>query len=358
LSTTDLLVDATALGDDSAYRGVGTYLRHVLEGLARRPEFAIAGLCPPGTHLPDGVKPLRAYRMAPGRWRRAEHEALLGFDLLRTGHDVFHSPGLDPPWRSRSPWVQTLHDVIPLVYDDPELEVERRRWRRHADRYRRATAIVSVSRYSADIGTRVLGLDPRRVEVVPHGVDARFTPPPDDAARQDLLLVGEFSRRKGYEEAFGVVGALAAEGYAQRLRVAGRIAPWVRPAVEAVVAAAPIPGRIDLLGFAEDLVAEYQRAQVLIMSSRYEGFGLPVLEAMACGTPVVAFANSSLPEVMGDAGVLVPDGDVAAMTRAARRLLDEPARWAEVSARGLERAKQFSWEDSVRAHAELFLRLS
>jgi glycosyltransferase involved in cell wall biosynthesis len=282
---------------------------------------------------------------------------LLPLDLLRVRADVFHSPGLDPPWRSPIPWVQTLHDVIPLVYDDPELETERRWWRRHADRYRRAQAIVSVSRYSAQVGTRVLGLDPSRVEVIPHGVGAQFAPPDDDSARRDLLLVGEFSRRKGYAEAFGVVGALGELGYPQRLRVAGRIAPWVRPAVDRVIGAAPSPERIDLLGFAEDLVAEYQRAQVLVMSSRYEGFGLPVLEAMACGTPVVAFANSSLPEVMGDAGVLVPDGDVAAMTRAVRELLDDAARWQELSARGLERAKQFSWDESVRAHADVFSRL-
>jgi glycosyltransferase involved in cell wall biosynthesis len=195
------------------------------------------------------------------------------------------------------------------------------------------------------------------VEVIPHGVDPAYAPPVADGPRQDLLLVGEFSRRKGYAEAFGVVGALADLGYPQRLRVAGRIAPWVRPAVDAVVGAAPVPERIDLLGFAEDLVAEYQRARVLIMSSRYEGFGLPVLEAMACGTPVVAFANSSLPEVVGDAGILVPDGDVPAMTEAVRELLNDGARWQELSARGLEWAKQFSWDDSVRGHAEVFSRV-
>jgi glycosyltransferase involved in cell wall biosynthesis len=127
--------------------------------------------------------------------------------LLRQRADVFHSPALGPPWRCRSPWVQTLHDVIPLVFDGPELEVERGRWRRHADRYRRADGIAAVSRYSADVGISVLGLDPRRVEFVPHGVDPGFHPPAAGLSErpEHLLLVGE---------------------YPHRLRVMGRIAPW------------------------------------------------------------------------------------------------------------------------------------
>jgi glycosyltransferase involved in cell wall biosynthesis len=257
------------------------------------------------------------------------------------------------------PWVQTLHDVIPLVFDDPDLEPERRRWRRQSGRYRKATAVVAVSRYSADVGISLLKLDPARVHVIPHGVGQEFAPPGRSRdERRDLLMVGEYSRRKGYPEAFAVVAALTELGYPHRLRVTGRIAPWVRPAVEGVRTASPRPDRVDLLGFVDDLVAEYQRAQVLVMSSRYEGFGLPALEAMACGTPVVAFDNSSLTEVVGAAGILVPDGDVPEMVRAVRSLLDDPGRWREFSQRGLEWAKRFSWERSVSTHAELFVRVS
>ena len=359
-STSELLIDATALGDDSAYRGIGTYVRHLLEGLARQPGLRTTALCLAGAPLPEGVGRVRIRRVARARWRRREHELLLPLDLLRHNAGVFHSPALDPPWRCRGPWVQTLHDVIPLVFEDAELDVERRRWRRHAQRYRHADAIIAVSRYSAEVGTSVLDLDPRRIEVIPHGVGAEFEPPPSggQAERRDLLLVGEYSKRKGYPEALAVVGALTELGYPPRLRVAGRIAPWVRPAVEAVVGRSPARDRVELLGFVDDLVTEYQQARVLIMSSRYEGFGFPVLEAMACGTPVVAFANSSLTEVVGDAGLLVPDGDVSEMTKAVRSLLDDQRRWSEYSARGLERVKQFSWEQSVARHAEVFVRLA
>jgi glycosyltransferase involved in cell wall biosynthesis len=347
---TRVLLDATSLGDDSAYRGIGSYVRHLLDGLSAQPGFEVTALCRRGTQLPPGVRRARAHRVAPGRFRPLEHELLLPLDLLRAA-DVVHSPALAPPWRSRHPWVQTLHDVIPLVLADPELEVERQRWRRHAPRLRRASRIIAVSRHSADVGIRVLGLDPSRVEVIHHGVDPRFQPPSQARAREPrLLLVSEYSRRKGYPEAMALIGRLKEAGYPHRLRITGRIAPWVRPALDALLSSAPAPDRVELAGFVEDLVAEYQRAQVLVISSRYEGFGFPAIEAMACGTPVVAFDNSALPEVLGDAGLLVPDGDVAALTRAARSLLDDGERWAELSARGLERVRSFTWASSVEAH--------
>jgi glycosyltransferase involved in cell wall biosynthesis len=353
-----VMIDATGLADDSAYRGIGTYLRHLLPGLAADPDVSLTALAPAGANLPAGVQRVKLRRVAPGRWRRTEHELLLPFDLHRHRAEVFHSPALDPPARYAGAWVQTLHDVIPLVFDDPELATERRRWERHARRCRTASAIIAVSRHTADVAVSALGLDPRRIEVIHHGVSPRFTPG-DRSGTGDapsLLMVGEYSRRKGYREAFAVAGALAELGYPHRLRVVGRIAPWVRPALDALVAAAPAPDRIELLGFVEDVVAEYRRAEVLVMTSRYEGFGFPVLEAMACGTPVVAFANSSIIEVVGDGGILVDDGDVPAMATAVRSVCDDPALWHELSQRGIERAAEFSWQRSARAHAEVYRR--
>jgi glycosyltransferase involved in cell wall biosynthesis len=353
---TDLLIDAASLGDASAFRGIGTYVRRLLAGLALDERFSVSALVTDGTEVPAGVAPVRVGRLVPPRFRPIEHDLRLPGEIRRERPDVFHSPALDPPRRSSAPWVSTLHDVIPLVLDHPDLAAERRRWQRRAPRYRSAAAVIAVSRYTADEGTRALGLDPRRVEVIPHGVGEEFSPPTGPRASDPpyLLLVGEYSERKGYEEAFAAVGALAGLGYPHRLRVVGRVAPWVKPRIDALVAHAPQPERIDVLGFVDDLVASYQRASLLLMTSRYEGFGLPILEAMACGTPVVAFANSSITEVAGDAGVLVPDGDVEALVRAARAVLDDEDRWRELSERGLERAQSFTWDRSIAAHADLF----
>jgi glycosyltransferase involved in cell wall biosynthesis len=107
------------------------------------------------------------------------------------------------------------------------------------------------------------------------------------------------------------------------------------------------------MGFVDDLPAVYRGASALVSSSRSEGFGLPALEAMACGTPVVAFANTSAPEVLGSAGVLVADGDVAALVEALGGVISEPVRAAELSMAGIERAKAFDWDRTVAGYVDI-----
>jgi alpha-1,3-rhamnosyl/mannosyltransferase len=253
-----------------------------------------------------------------------------------------------------------LHDVSPLDLDAPEWSSVARRWRRQRSLFVRAQAIIAVSRWSADRGIDVLGLDARKVHVIHHGVEPVFRPAaaPSIADPPFLLLVSEFDPRKGYSAAMEIVARLADQGVPHRLKIAGRIAPWVRDRVEATVAASRRPDRVDLLGYVEgdDALARlYQRASAVIVTSREEGFGFAAAEAMACATPVVAFANTSINEVIGDGGVLVDTGDLDAMTAVLHSLLTSPSTADELSHRALERARHFSWERSVAEHADVFL---
>jgi glycosyltransferase involved in cell wall biosynthesis len=342
------------------------YLRNVVSGVARTIDVEVVGLSAKPSQLPSGVVPKRVLRVAPSRWADREHDLLLPFDLARVDADVVWSPALDPPRRCSTPWVQTLHDVIPLVIDDPALNAERRRWERYRERFARAAAVIAVSEHAAGEGIRVLGLDPARVHVVHHGAEPVFQPaaqPSQLAERPYLLYVGEFDPRKGMAEAFAVASLVAEGGLPHVLHAAGRIAPWYRDNVEALRAATARPERIRLTGFLSPvaeapettppLVAAYQGAAVLCMTTRYEGFGLPALEAMACGTPVVAFSNSSVTEVVGDGGILVRDGDVEAFAREVIRLLTDEAAWNKWSERGRRRASDFSWQRSVDAHVKI-----
>lgn len=357
---TDVLVDAWCLGRAPSFRGVGTYQRNLLAALAEDPTLGVAALVTSGQDLPQGVVAVPIRRRAPGRLAQREHDARLPRDVARRAPGVFHEPSPDPPSRCSSPWVQTLFDVIPLAREDADLAGTRRRWRRYAERYRRAGAVVAISRHAADEGIRLLGLDPGKVHVAPLGVAPSFVPSATGPAADPpyLLAVAEHSQRKGLAEAFAIIGALAEQGYPHRLRVAGRIAPWVAGPLEALRAAAPRPERIDLLGYVDDLVAEYQDATTVIVTSRHEGFGLPAAEAMACATPVVAFANSATTEVVGGGGILVDDGDVAAFVRAVRWLLDDAARREETAARGRERARAFDWGRCAHVHAEVYRELA
>ena len=364
-SPTSVLVDAHGLADASAYRGIGTYLGHVLAGLAGEPAFSVAALVhgDAESRLPDGVHPVPVHRWAPPRWERREHETLLPLSLRGASADVFLSPAQDPPWRCRMPWVQTLHGVLPLIADHPGLASERRRWDKLAPRIRHAAAVLAVSRHCAETGIRALGLDPRRVHVIYHGVGAEFCPSPGDApVVRDvdaqppyLLYVGEYGPWKGYREAFDVVGAVANAGHVVSLKVVGRLARWFRPAVEALVAASPRPDLIELVGRVDhhELPELYRGAAALIMTSRFESFGLPTVEAMASGTPVIAFANSATTEVVADGGVLVPDGDVRSFADAVGRIMHEDAWRREVIERGLCRARSFDWKCSIQAHGEI-----
>lgn len=348
-----VLVDGRALTDASSFRGIGTYVRHVVDGLARHPEVDLTVLCRRKAVLPDGGRRLTALRMAPGRWQDREHELLLPLDLRRRPVDVVLSPALDAPRSCPVPWVQTLHDAWPAAHDESGADPVA--WRRQAERFSAAAAVVTVSRWSADSAVQLLGIDPAKVRVIPHGVSSAFRPGDGPADPPYLLFVGEYDPRKRHDHAFAAVARLAERGHPHRLAVTGRIAPWYGDRVAALVAASPRPDLVDLLGHVpfDELVRRYQGASALVVTSEGEGFGLPALEAMAAGTPVVAYDNSATAEVVAGGGLLVPDGDLEALVSALDRLLSEPGCRERVVAHGLDRAAGFTWEASVDAHVDV-----
>lgn len=360
-----VVIDATNLHNIAAGSGIGTYTHNLVWYLAGRPDLRVMALCDRAQDLPDGVERFAVRRSAERpRAELIEHAVRLPVELRlrRPPGAVFHNTGFHLPPAVPHPVVQTLHDVIPLVTPDPDQAALRARWRRLAPRYRRADAVIAVSRYSADEGIRVLGLDPRRVHVVHHGVDPAFHPVPRAGTTGDrppyILMVAAYSQRKGFPFALAMIDELADLGYPHRLLIAGKVHPWGRDEVKSLVNGVRHRDRVEMLGFAENLPQLYREADCFIMMSRMEGFGLPCIEAMACGTPVVCFDNTSLPEVAGAAARLVPDGDGWSATAAVRSVLDSPALAEEMSAKGLAHARTFTWAASAQAHAEIYLSVA
>ncbi len=240
---------------------------------------------------------------------------------------------------------------------------------------RRAEALVTPSAATARDCVRLAGCDAARITVVPHGVDPLYAPAPADevaalrahlglaADEPYLLSVGVFDPRKRLSLLLAAAARLCAAHPSLRLVLAGDQGDYTQPVRDAV-ARAGLAGRALHAGFVpqESMAALYSGAACLLLTSAYEGFGLPVLEAMACGCPVAACANSAIPEVAGDAALLVDEASqaemAAALEHAVAELLDDPVERARRGELGRLHAAGFTWERAARATLDVYGRLA
>jgi glycosyltransferase involved in cell wall biosynthesis len=269
------------------------------------------------------------------------------------GADVLLSLGVVPPTPSPVPVVQLLCDVIPLVCPDPLFDPARRMWAKAKDRWSTVDSVVAISTWTARTGIEHLDLRPERVHVVPLAASPVFVAdgPAEASDRPYLLVASAWDPHKGFDAAVAVLDRLLADGRDVELRIAGEQAPFSLRQIESLRAASTDPSRVRVLGWVPDLAAAYRGAACVLVPRRAEGFGLPALEAMACGAPVVAFANSALVDVVTGGGELVPDGDVDAMAAAVRRVLDDAGHREALRHRGVDRAAAYSWEATAEAFA-------
>jgi alpha-1,3-rhamnosyl/mannosyltransferase len=268
--------------------------------------------------------------------------------------DVLHIPLPIAPRGSAAPMVITSHDALP--WDRPEFYPRRLvLYSRMGSgpALRRAKVVITPSRYSGERMVAAVGVERHRIAVVPHGVDAQFSPGPIPSGllerlgvdRPYLLGIGLRERRKNFAGALAVLERLMAAGFDHTLVIVG--GPRVGEERElAGLASSPLGKRVALVGEVSDaeLVGLYRGADCLLHLSKGEGFGLPLLEAMACATPVVAASVDSVPEVVGDGGVLCSPGDVDGTVRAIAEVLRSDRRRQELEAAGLAHASRFTWE--------------
>jgi glycosyltransferase involved in cell wall biosynthesis len=351
-----------------AATGIGVYTRNLLLALARedpgtrylglsqRPVQGAAELQAAGIALEVQPAPLGVI------WQQVQ----LPRRLKKGDIDLFWSPLMTLPLLSRLPAVVTIHDLTVLLYPETHTAKVRLSLLPFLERsLLAARRVVAVSQATAaDLAAHFPECAPR-MTVVHEGVEAAFTPGTPEAiaaTRRELgcpdgyvLYVGTLEPRKNVDALLTAWAARRREDPATPPLLLAGGAGWHSDRLRARIAAlAPLGarclGRVD-----QDLLVRlFQAARVFAYPSLYEGFGLPALEALACGIPTVVSDAASLPEVVGDAALQVPAGDTAALAAALGRLLDDTALAADLGRRGVARAATFRWEDAARRMAEVF----
>ncbi|HVX31174.1 MAG TPA: glycosyltransferase family 1 protein [Nitrolancea sp.] len=361
-------------GLDRPLTGIGRYSVELAHQLSRCPDALSLELIKPFSAsiagLPDGIPARRiAGRRLPAYMLAAPSQ--LAAVARRDRLDIIHDPfGVSPFFLPRriAPFkrVLTLHDVIPYVFPETHARLTNLLFRRYIPRSLRfVDRIITDSEASRRDIIRFLKFPAERVHAIPIGVAPWFEPAGAEAiarvrARYELpsdyiLAVGSLNPRKNLETLFTAYHRLRQRGFPHRLVVVGPSA-WKSVGIFQRLRDLGLERDVRLTGFVadEDLPALYSAAAALVLPSLYEGFGLPPLEAMACGTPVVTSNTSSLPEVVGDAGLMVDPLDVDALAAAIDRLLTDSELSSGLIARGLSRAQLFTWERTAHEHRHIY----
>jgi glycosyltransferase involved in cell wall biosynthesis len=345
-----VVLDADVLGRQRT--GDETHVRGLLGGLAAvaPPDLRLAAITRHPGLVPAGIEPVelpahsQTLRMATAvpRLLRRMRPALVHFQ---------HAFPLGAP----APAVLTVHDLS--FERDPSLMRPRDRFifRITVPRSaRRADRVLAVSEVTRRDLVELYGIPEEKIVVTPNGVDPGFTPyGPTPAGDPYVLFVGALQPRKDAALAIEAL-ALVGDG-APRLVLVGPDKGG-RADAERTARRVGLGGRVELRGHVpeDELASLYRGAACLVFPSRYEGFGLPVLEAMASGTPVVATAAGALPEVAGDAAILIAERSPVALAGGIERAIADRDR---LRAAGLERVKRYSWAETARRTLEVYREL-
>ena len=328
--------------------GSGAYARSLVDALREQGEIAprvISG-------------PQRSNFPATMRW------------LVRGAHDtlaadppaLLHCPSFVTPWAIKVPVVVTVHDAASKRFPaDHPLE-----WRVYVDtvmprRLRAAARVIAGSEFGRREVIEAFGVNPDRVVAVPYGLDSRFlddkAAPHSTDASGPLLFPGAPIGRKNLEAVLASMAAASPDSALARARLqisGAREADF--PSHSRLVNNLGLKSRVQWLGQApaEEMPALFARASVLVYPSLYEGFGFPPLEAMAVGTPVVASNRGSLPEVLGDAALLIDPNNQRALGEALEAVLSKPEVRGRLRSAGLRRARLYTWDSCARKTAEVY----
>jgi glycosyltransferase involved in cell wall biosynthesis len=363
--------------------GSGQYIHHLVEGLLHLPVGPESVLFRPGRgdqhrNAMATSGRMQEFFLAPPI-PLTENLSKVWFEQISFPRacldqqiDVAHVPYFAPPFRNARSVVVTIHDLIPLVLPAYRGSFLVRLYTRLvAAGARQARAIIADSEASRQDILDLLNVPPAQVHVVHLAASEMFKPVGDaqtlkmtrekyNLPQEYILYLGGFDQRKNVATLILAFARIIENtGVKSHLVIAGRLPtqnsaffPDPRPAVES----AGVRERVRFISWVpeEDKPALYSSAEMFVFPSLYEGFGLPPLEAMSCGTAVIASDRGSLPEIVGEAGLLVDPLDVDGLAAAMTALAEDEGRRTQLAAKGMDRAQRFSWQKTVAETLEVY----
>lgn len=320
----------------------------------------------------SAVAPGHAERRSSWMRRLAQESYNLALEMagLIRGCRVYHEPNHIPaPWPG--PVVTTIHDLSVLRH--PEWHpADRVRWyeREFFASLDRSDHFITVSAFSRQEMIELAGIEPDRITVIPLAARSVFRPRPAHETqawlaerglpRDYLLYAGTLEPRKNVPGLVEAYGSLAANLRRRCPLLIAGAAGWGRESIEELIGRHGLDDDVRVLGYVDDetLAGLYGGARALVWPTYYEGFGLPPLECMASGTPVITSRVCSLPEVTGDAALLVDPRDVGALRAAMHQVVEDDSVCQDLRSRSIARSQAFSWAACASAHADIYRRLS
>ncbi|MBI5555105.1 MAG: glycosyltransferase family 4 protein [Elusimicrobia bacterium] len=360
-----LFIDARMLGNS----GIGRYLQNIIEKMDPLvPEIDIQ----PTVFLNSGdekyLGPLDhtslVYPLSHTNIYGLKEQIMLTYYLSAWKPDLVHFPNFNVSLKKKFPFVVTIHDLIYLKYPGACPNIVARFYAAFMIGFacRQAKLIITDSQYSKQDLMNTIHVPEAKIRVIYPAVDPKYQPvknPRSQLEKYDLpekyiLYVGNHEKRKN------IPGLIAAFGQSQAIKeyqlvIAGK-KDLRRKEIYQAIKDYQLAEKVHFTGYIreEDLPALYTQAGLLAFPSSYEGFGLPILEAMGCGTPVICSKAASLPEVSGEAAVIIDPADTAGFAKAIDTVLTEQDLRQQLQAKGFQRVKQFTWDTTVKEHIKIY----
>lgn len=361
--------------------GIGQYTRHLVAGLQQEPSLDLRIFF--ATHFGRTIPPATGPAVGAFRqWVRGAipsaypiSRAIQQFSFSRGSRaerfDIYHEPNF-LAFRFAGPSIITVHDLSWIRYPETHPAERVRAMHKYFEPgLRRASLLLTDSEFVKQEVVQHFGVAPQKILTIPLGLDPAFRPRDaqeiapvlhahDLAFGSYFLTVGTLEPRKNVEATVAAYRALPESVQARHPLVMAGMRGWRTSSMERALAPLAASGHVRMLGYVErdELAAITAGALTLVYPSIYEGFGLPPLEAMGCAVPVVTSNASSLPEVVGDSGIMVDAKDIDALAQAMRRVAEDPQLRQELSAKAHVRAQAFTWEKCVARTAEVYRRVA